>query len=113
MKNRFHLIAVIFFFCFIKQDAIYSQQVVFSKLPPPEESRWGIVLGITQDKQGYMWFACTQGLYRYNGYNIVAYKHNPLKANSLSSDYLECIFVDHNDIIWLGHRTTGLDRFDP
>jgi ligand-binding sensor domain-containing protein len=112
MKTCF-VFATVFFFSVIKTNAIFSQQVVFNKVSPPDGNSWGTVLGIAQDKQGYMWFACTQGLYRYDGYNVVAYKHNPLNPNSISNDFTECICIDHNGIIWVGHKGSGLDRFDP
>jgi len=44
---------------------------------------------------------------------MIHYKSNPLDANSLGSDYLEAICIDHDGIIWIGTFNLGLDRFDP
>ena len=86
MKTYF-VFVVVFSFILANTNAIFSQPVIFNKISPPEENSWGPVLGMAQDKQGYMWFACSEGLFRYDGYNIIAYKHNPLNANSPSDDF--------------------------
>jgi ligand-binding sensor domain-containing protein len=67
---------------------------------------------MAQDSKGYMWFTGLE-LYRYDGYHVVTYKNDPLNANSLSPSRLECIYIDREDIIWLGTFGSGLDRFDP
>ena len=60
-----------------------------------------------------MWFASKKGLYRYDGYNIISYKNNPLNPNSLASNSLESICIDSIGILWIGTFGSGLDRFDP
>ena len=67
---------------------------------------------MAQDSKGYMWFTGTS-LYRYDGYHVVTYKNDPSNPQSISPSRLEYIYIDHNDIIWLGTVGSGLDRFDP
>lgn len=71
------------------------------------------ITGMVQDRQGYMWLASKNGLFRYDGYQMIHYKNNPLDANSLASDMLEAICIDKAGIIWIGTFASGLDRFDP
>ena len=87
-----------------------AQQLVFNPVTPQEGI--GAVKGIAQDKEGYMWFAAT-GLHRYDGYNFTSYKNDSSNSQSLGSNYLESICIDHKGIIWVGTFDSGLDRFDP
>jgi len=89
-----------------------AQQFVFNRVPLFEENTRGFITSMAQDSKGYMWFTGLE-LYRYDGYHIVTYKNDPLNPNSLSPSRLECIYIDRQDIIWLGTVGSGLDRFDP
>jgi ligand-binding sensor domain-containing protein len=73
----------------------------------------GFVLGVTQDASGYMWFGANGGLYRYDGYQITAYKNDPLNPQSLGSNIIESICADKSGVIWVGTKGYGLDRLDP
>ena len=89
-----------------------SQEVTFNPVSRPEENPWNIVISITQDKQGYMWFA-GNGLHRYNGVQTTSYRNDPLNPNSLVDNAVESVFADADGIIWIGTQGFGLDRFDP
>ncbi|WP_276500883.1 sensor histidine kinase [Terrimonas pollutisoli] len=91
---------------------VLSQEISFNRVPPPEEKPWPWILGMTQDKEGFMWFAGTDGLYRYDGSRISFYRHEPSNSNSISSNRLTSIYADKSGIIWIG-SFRGLDRFDP
>ncbi len=91
---------------------VNAQQFVFNRVPLFEENVRGFITAMAQDSKGYMWFTGTS-LYRYDGYRVVTYKNEPNNANSLSSIRLEFIFIDSEDILWLGTFGGGLDKFDP
>ncbi len=57
--------------------------------------------GIAQDKNGYMWIATSDGLYKYDGYRFKLYVNNPSDPNSLSSSRLETVYADRQGIIWI------------
>src|SRR3982751_4194079 len=78
-----------------------SQNIYFNNVPPPPGKSFYHITGMVQDQQGYMWLASKNGLFRYDGYQMIHYKSNPLDANSLGSDYLEAICIDHDGIIWI------------
>ncbi len=40
-------------------------------------------------------------------------KNNPKKENTLSNDNVYCMYLDHEDILWLGTYGGGLNRYDP
>ena len=89
------------------------QTIFFNKVQPPSGKNFYHITGMVQDQQGYMWLATKNGLFRYDGYQMIHYRNNPLDANSLGSDYLETICIDRTGIIWIGTFSTGLDRLDP
>ncbi|MCC6279856.1 MAG: hypothetical protein IT262_04600 [Saprospiraceae bacterium] len=72
------------------------------------------VQGIVQDRAGFLWFASQEGLHRYDGQTFFTYRNDPLNANSLTSDYIEYIFLDSKGVLWLAHwNAGGLTAFDP
>src|SRR5215469_6377331 len=89
-----------------------AQSFVFNRVPLFEENTRSFITSMAQDSKGYMWFTGLE-LYRYDGYHVVTYRNDPLDPNSLSPSRLECIYIDKQDMIWLGTVGSGLDRFDP
>jgi len=68
---------------------------------------------IAQDSTGILWFGTQNGLVKYDGRAYHRYLHNPLDSNSLISSYVECIFVDTDNTLWIGAFGLGFTRFDP
>ncbi len=79
----------------------------------PGEVLGNSVQGLVQDNTGFLWFATQGGLLRYDGQNFVHYRYDINNPNSLSSDYIESIFIDSKGILWLTHwQQGGLTTFD-
>src|SRR5580704_4732916 len=76
----------------------------------PFQSRVG---SIAQDRAGFLWFGTSDGLYRYDGYKLKPYRHEPGNPNSLSDDTIMAIYRDRGGILWVGTGFGGLDRLDP
>jgi two-component system sensor histidine kinase ChiS len=72
-------------------------------------SNW--VRDIAQDKQGYMWFATSDGLNRFDGYDFKVYQNKEGDPKSLLVNYVRCVFVDNENILWIGYND-GLSRYD-
>jgi signal transduction histidine kinase/ligand-binding sensor domain-containing protein len=64
-----------------------------------------------QDEDGFMWFATTNGLDRYDGYKIVAYRNDPSNPDSLSGNFINAMALDRAGTLWLG-TGTGLSALD-
>ena len=90
-----------------------TQEIFFNKVFPPEGKIFMHVSGITQDNQGYMWFATKKGLFKYDGYQMNSYTNNPDDTNSIATNALEAICIDSSGILWIGTLGQGLERFDP
>jgi ligand-binding sensor domain-containing protein/two-component sensor histidine kinase len=72
----------------------------------------GYISCITQDKQGFMWFATGDGLNKYDGYTFTVYHHDPDDPTSIASDDITYIFEDSKQRLWIATRNNGLDYFD-
>ncbi|OGU36963.1 MAG: hypothetical protein A2315_09230 [Ignavibacteria bacterium RIFOXYB2_FULL_35_12] len=70
------------------------------------------VQSIFQDRTGFLWFATWSGLYKYDGYNFIAYRHDVEDTASIRYNTLSVIYEDKAGILWIGSRL-GLERFDP
>jgi ligand-binding sensor domain-containing protein/signal transduction histidine kinase len=70
-----------------------------------------VINSITQDNQGFMWFAADDGLARFDGYTFRLFKNDPNDPYSLSHNYIFCIFSDSKGRVWTSSRE-GLNRFD-
>lgn len=71
------------------------------------------IVGIAQDKQGYMWFATESGLNRFDGQNFRVYRKNALPNTSINSNELNMVYADTTDnTVWIATQRTGLNAFD-
>ncbi len=115
MKLLTYFFAAGLIFILASTNSAFSQEPIFNRVSPPEGGSWGIISGITQDPQGYMWITINgNGLYKYDGYQFIHYLHDPNNPNSLFSNAAECVYADSLGIIWIGFTNLGgLDRFDP
>jgi ligand-binding sensor domain-containing protein len=70
------------------------------------------IKSIAQDNFGFLWLG-GHGLYRYDGYSLQAFRHEPGNPNSLSDDSILDVLKDRAGILWVGTAFGGLDRLDP
>jgi hypothetical protein len=100
----------LFFFLFIliRVYPTAAQQVTFDKVSLPEGSFAGIINGISQDPLGYMWFSVwNRGLYRSDGYHLVAYQADPLNPHSLATNAIDRSTRITRGLFGLAARTQG------
>ncbi|MEN0048545.1 MAG: two-component regulator propeller domain-containing protein, partial [Bacteroidota bacterium] len=71
------------------------------------------VQSIAQDSFGFIWFGSQYGLHRWDGYKFKTYLNDPLDTTSISSSYVEHIYVAKDGSLWLGTWGGGLNHFDP
>jgi signal transduction histidine kinase/ligand-binding sensor domain-containing protein/CheY-like chemotaxis protein len=71
------------------------------------------VLSLAQDNYGFVWLGTDDGLFRYDGYTLRAYRHDPANPGSLSENSVLVLYKDRSGVMWIGTSYGGLDRFDP
>jgi len=72
---------------------------------------FGIINSIIQDNKGFMWFATSDGLNRFDGINFKVFKYEANNPQSLPSNYVQIIFKDVQGDIWIASRR-GIYMFD-
>jgi diguanylate cyclase (GGDEF)-like protein/PAS domain S-box-containing protein len=69
---------------------------------------------VFQDHRGFMWFATQGGLFRYDGYKLTRYTHDPDQDDSLPGGFPVSSLADGPDgKLWVGSSSGGLVLLDP
>ncbi len=111
--NKSLLYFLMILWLYLLGQPVRSQQITFQKVTSPTGNFSNLVGGMAQDKNGYLWIATSNGLYRYDGYRFKLFAHDPTNPNSPGENKLETVYADRNGIIWIATWTNGLDRLDP
>jgi len=70
------------------------------------------VTAILKDRYGLMWFATDDGLNRFDGTDVLVYRHNKQDSTSLKSSDISSLHQDHKGRIWVGTIEGGLHLYD-
>lgn len=69
------------------------------------------VVSITQDKQGFLWFATEEGLNKFDGTRFITYYKNT--HNSITGNELNCVYASPTQpIIWIATQRNGLNAYN-
>jgi ligand-binding sensor domain-containing protein/signal transduction histidine kinase len=74
---------------------------------PPHRS----IYSLCQDAEGFIWIGTQDGLARYDGYEMVTFRHDPDNPQSLSNNSVRMLFEDSQGRLWVGTEN-GLNIFD-
>src|ERR1700741_5081778 len=67
---------------------------------------------VFQDSEGFTWIGTQDGLNRYDGYHIKTFKANQYSKQSISSNYISCLFEDEQGDIYVGTNGGGISVFN-
>ncbi len=91
--------------CFMQVYALLAQSDLAVATPlmhEPSKISQKEVVDIIKDRFGFIWFATTDGLIRYDGHDMKTYKENPLLPGSLGDNFIKTIAEDSIGNLWLG-----------
>ena len=75
------------------------------------------VNAIVEGPYGFLWFGSHGGLHRYDGNEFITYRNEPddtiAPTYSLTFPYVENLYWDKEDILWVTTYGGGMYRFDP
>ncbi len=94
---------------------ISAQNEVIEKIDIQEGLSNRFIMGITQDKTGFIWISTESGLNRFDGNVFRTYKTDRTQknTNTISGNELNKIYADkHDNIIWIATQREGLNAFD-
>ena len=90
-----------------------AQDIEITAIPFQYRDNPSVIVGMAQDHKGYIWMAdIANGLFKFDGANLIHYKSIPGDPNSLISNRLECVATDGNGIVWIGSFNRGLSQYD-
>ncbi len=93
-------------------DYVFTQELRFKHLSPDQGLFSGNVRSFLQDFQGFMWVGTDDGLYRYDGSEMIKYRYEKNNPNSLSDNNVLSLFEDSNNNLWVGTFNGGLSLYD-
>lgn len=72
------------------------------------------IMGIAQDRNGFIWVSTESGLNRFDGSRFKSFKKNSAKPeSSIAANELNRIHADcHENVLWIATQRYGLDRLD-
>ena len=86
-----------------------AQDITLPRLTTSDGLSQSTIQAILQDRNGFMWFATSDGLNRYGGYEFVVYNHDPQNPNSPGSELISCLYEDGDGYLWLCAGSAGLE----
>jgi signal transduction histidine kinase/ligand-binding sensor domain-containing protein/DNA-binding response OmpR family regulator len=70
------------------------------------------VRAVFEDSNGFMWFATSDGLNRWDGYKFIVFKNYNNELNSLPGNFLLCLAEDSSKNIWIGTNHGGVVKYN-
>ncbi len=92
--------------------AAHCQQHKFEEVPGQSSILNSFVTDVLQDQDGFIWVAGAEGLGRYDGHNVIEFKHYKNIENSICSNSINSICQSQDGKIWIGTKG-GLSMYDP
>lgn len=81
----------------------FGQHRLF-RAAPLEDFPRGNIQDVLQDKDGFLWIATSDGLGKFDGHQLIDYRHLPYDTNSLSHNYITRLNEDREGNILIGTR---------
>ncbi len=110
MIRLFFTLSGILFLTGISSGMTYNK---FSHLTVEDGLSQSSVYAIFQDAKGFIWFGTSDGLNRYDGYQITRYYHDPFDAYSLTDNGITCLYENpYDSTFWIGTENSGMVSYD-
>jgi len=71
-----------------------------------------IVSAVARDPFGFVWIGTNNGLNRLDGYSTINYVNDPKNQNSISSNFIQSLFIDNDGDLWIGTIGGGVNLYD-
>ncbi len=112
--KRFQHCALVFIavFCLFHSASGFQKELTFKQLSKDSGLPGNTIRTITQDADGVMWIGFEAGGFAsYNGSEFTVIKSEPGASNALSSDYINALYFDKDQILWVATEE-GLNTYD-
>ena len=96
---------------FAHAGAPVARNVQFAHVTSIDGLSQEFVQAVVQDARGHLWFGTQEGLNRYDGHEVVTYRHAKDDPRSISSDFIWALLVDRDGTLWVATER-GLNRYE-
>jgi ligand-binding sensor domain-containing protein len=93
-------------------DFLQSRYLRFGRLTAEDGLSGNQTYNVAQDNYGFVWFATSNGLSRYDGASIKVYRHDPDDPSSLGHNFIRSLIIDQSGVLWVGTWGGGLNQYD-
>ncbi|SHG03409.1 Signal transduction histidine kinase [Dysgonomonas macrotermitis] len=104
---------LIIYFTFIFSGIFGQPKCFFEHYGTEDGLPQHTVMGILQDKKGFMWFSTWNGLCKFDGYNFTTYKIQDGDSYHMLSNRIDHMYEDKYGYIWTLSYDSEAHRFDP
>ena len=81
---------------------LFPVNISFAPLPNQQKLSSSSVISSKEDNDKYLWFATNDGLYRYDGYNVLPFKMNTQQNNPMRSNEITFLGGELDGKFWFG-----------
>lgn len=106
-----NLLLLIFFFFIYKTKASIIDNYIVNYYNVENGLPNNSITRIITDDKGYIWYASSKGVCKYDGKNY-QYLQSSEKYQELLSDDIETIYHGIDDILWVGTKSGGFSSYD-
>ncbi len=109
-----HIASILFLFL-LSTFQLIAQSHSVKRLGIEQGLSNNYVVSITQDKQGFLWFATEEGLNKFDGTRFTTYYKNDLTQNNqgITGNELNRVYADtKRPIIWIATQRDGLNAYN-
>ncbi|WP_109829720.1 hybrid sensor histidine kinase/response regulator transcription factor [Reichenbachiella versicolor] len=106
MKKAFLLLLFLWYF----EEGVTASSTNFTvtSFQLPVETK---MYDILEDRNGFLWIATDNGLWRWDGGDYKHYQKDPTDSTGLTINHISCLFEDSKDILWVGTYGGGLLKY--
>ncbi len=115
---NFKILQLFIFLCIIFiAELTWAQpeqtDIRFEHLTPNNGLPFSTVNDMLQDSKGFIWFATSTGLFRYDGNSFKAFQNKPFDTTSIADNWIYRLHELSDGCIMLGFYTEGLSIYNP
>lgn len=114
-KVRYRIKLVIFSLAFMFVACGFGQGQVgysFTNLSIKDGLTNNHVTCALEDSRGFLWFATSEGLNRWDGFQFKTFRNDPLNNHSLPGNFILYLEEDAAGNLWIGTNQDGLSKYD-
>ncbi len=72
-----------------------------------------VISALLVDRDGFLWVGAREGLFRFDGYETLAFLPDGADPHAISDGDVRCLYEDREGMLWVGTAAGGLNRYDP